>query len=176
MAAPTASATPPQIICIADDIKVSRLPDLVSRRARIEPSDHDTGASTINTTWSGRPASDGPPMRTSTPAKPMISDNHSRRLGFSPVSAASTPIHSGVVAHTTAAPPDDTVSSPIATNPLPPTHSSAPIGTAANHCLALGHGAPRRIAIANSTSPAAEYRMLAMRSGGSSVTTMRIAR
>ena len=75
--------------------------------------------------WNGRPDSDGPPSNTITPTKPMTSASHSRGLGRSPDSTDSTAIHSGIVAHTTAAPLDATLCSPTAMKPLPPSSSAA---------------------------------------------------
>src|SRR5678815_1105185 len=117
----------------------------------------------------GSPASDGPPMSTSTPTKPISNESQSRQLGRSPLSADSAPVHSGIVAQTTAAPPDGTDSSAIATNPFPPTNSSAPEGSAPSQSRPLGHGAPRRLAIASSTAPATRNRKLPINRGGLSL-------
>src|SRR5690606_38999068 len=91
-------------------------------------------------------------------------------------SAPSTPTHSGIVAHTIAAPPDATVCVPIATKPLPPANNSTLIGAMRSHSRGGGSGTPRRSASDSITRPANANRMEPWRNGGISVTTIDIAR
>lgn len=95
-----------------------------------------------------------------------------------PVTAPSTPTHRGIIAATTAAPPDDAACdfSARATNPLPPTNSKMPIGAARSQSASFGQAAPRPTATSSITRPAAAKRMLPMRNGGSSRSAIAIAR
>ncbi len=122
------------------------------------------------------PASDGLPSSTTTPTKPTTSDSHSRRVGRMPLTAPSTPIHSGIIAHTIAAPLDATVVSAVTTKPLPQTNSKNPAGATRNQSRRGGSFAPRRRATTSITAPAVTNRRHAVVNGGISRTAIRAAR
>ena len=156
------------------------------RRASSEPVPHRIGEAIASATCIRSPASDGPFISTTTPPNPSASASHSRAVGRASPRARRptdseprTPTHSGIVALTTAVPPDDTPpveASARQRQPLPPRNSSVPTGAARSQSRSAGHAAPRRFAIASIAPPAARNRMLAASSGGSSATATRIAR
>ncbi len=91
------------------------------------------GANINNTADVTSPDSSWPAMSAPTPTKPNTSPTHSRRDARSPNSGLNAPTHSGVVAQTTAATPDEMCRSAMATVPLPETNMRNPTGTDANH-------------------------------------------
>jgi hypothetical protein len=100
----------------------------------------------------------------------------STRLGRSPRNAIMAEAMSGVVAHTTAATLEGSVSSATTTRPLPHRNRNAPTGTATSHARREGIVSPRAFVMARSALPARTKRVPAMPNGGNAATAKRIAR
>ena len=84
--------------------------------------------------------------------------------------------HSGIVATSTDASPDETDCSATLTSPLPTTKSRPPVRSADPHSGALGAFSPRTRATAKRTAPAARKRTAPRRNGGKPSSATRMPR
>ena len=148
----------------------------------IEPTAHSTpDASSATTPVNGSPPCAGfshGAASHATPASPSSSAPNVLARGRVPPghAHATNAMASGVTPITSAVTPDGTVCSAHATRPLPPSSRKKPVTAWSRHCAAVGRAAPRACSHASSNAPASTNRDPAMRNGGMSRTTTRIAR